>query len=146
MRGSFATSISLILLLGGPLPAAEPVDYLRDIRPLLAGRCTVCHGSLQQKAGLRLDTAKLLREGGGSGPAVVPGKSGASLILARVTAGGGKKRMPPPDQDEGLSEKQIALLRAWIDAGAVGPADEKPEADPRDHWAFRARSAINRRR
>jgi len=137
MRSLFGTTTLLVLLIGGALRAAEPVDYLRDVKPLLAGRCTVCHGSLQQKGGLRLDTAKLLREGGTSGPAVVPGKSGASLLLARVTGSGGKRRMPPPDQDEALADKQVALLRDWIDQGATGPADEKPEADPRDHWAFR---------
>jgi hypothetical protein len=118
--------------------AADPVDYLRDVKPLLAARCFVCHGSLQQKGGLRLDTAKLLREGGSSGPAIIPGKASDSLLIAHVTATGGKRRMPPPDQDEPLSAKQVAQLRDWIDRGATGPADEKPEADPKDHWAFRA--------
>ncbi len=46
--------------------------------------------------------------------------------------------MPPASEGEGLSGKEIALLRDWIDQGAAGPADEKPEPDPKDHWAFRA--------
>jgi Protein of unknown function (DUF1549) len=45
--------------------------------------------------------------------------------------------MPPLNLGETLTEKEIALLKAWIDRGAKGPADEKPEADPKDHWAFR---------
>src|SRR4051794_14615897 len=137
MRTIFLTATVLALLPAGSLRAAESVDYLCEVKPLLTARCSACHGALQQKGGLRLDTAKLLREGGNSGPAVVPGKATNSLLIAHVTASGGKRRMPPADQDEALSEKQIALLRAWIDQGATGPADEKPEADPKDHWAFR---------
>src|SRR5579885_2988589 len=138
MRATLLSAAVLVLLPAACLRAADRVDYLREVKPLLAGRCYACHGALQQKGGLRLDTATLLREGGDGGPAVLPGQAGASLLIARVTGAGGKRRMPPADQDEALSEKQVALLRAWIDQGANGPADETPEPDPRDHWAFRA--------
>jgi hypothetical protein len=137
MRAIITTAMIIALCGGGLLRAAEPVDYLRDIKPLLTARCYACHGGLQQKGALRLDTAKFVREGGNSGPAVVPGKAAESLLIAHVTASGGKRRMPPADLGEALSEKQVALLRAWIDQGAGGPADEKPEADPKNHWAFR---------
>ncbi len=136
MRALLLTAAASVLFAGSPR-AAEPVNYLRDVKPLLTARCYACHGALQQKAGLRLDTAQFIREGGNSGPVVVPGKSAESLLIAHVTASGGKRRMPPPDQGEMVTEKQVALLRAWIDQGATGPPDEKPEADPKDHWAFR---------
>jgi hypothetical protein len=126
------------LLAGGGVRAAERVDYVREIKPILAARCYACHGALAQKSGLRADTAKLLRDGGNEGPAIVPGRSGDSNVIAHVTGRDGAARMPPASEGEGLTAKQIALLRAWIDQGAVGPADEKPEADPKDHWAFRA--------
>jgi hypothetical protein len=45
--------------------------------------------------------------------------------------------MPPPSDGNALSQSQIALLGKWIDEGAHGPPDEKPEPDPKDHWAFR---------
>jgi hypothetical protein len=92
---------------------------------------------LQQKEGLRLDTARSARAGGNHGPAVVPGDSGASLVVRHVTGSNGARRMPPPGLGELLSEKEVALLRLWIDQGAAAPADEKPEPDPREHWAFR---------
>ncbi len=92
---------------------------------------------MQQKAGLRVDTAGLLREGGSSGPAVIPGRSDDSLLIAHVTTAKGARRMPPASEGEGLQEKQIAILKTWIDQGAIGPANEKPEADPKEHWAFR---------
>jgi hypothetical protein len=112
-------------------------DYLRQIKPLLTEKCLSCHGALQQKAGLRLDTVQAMREGGESGPAVVAGQSGKSLLLDRVLGKGRLRRMPPASEGEPLTAPQVALLKRWIDQGAKGPAGEKPEPDPRDHWAFR---------
>jgi hypothetical protein len=124
-------------VLGGhPTRAADPVDYARQIKPLLAARCVSCHGSLQKKGGLRADTAALLKRGGDSGPAVVPGDSANSWLIDRVTDEG-SDRMPPESEGVGLDAAQIAMLKQWIDQGAVAPPDEKPEVAPRDHWAFR---------
>jgi len=121
-------------LLAGLLRAGPaPVDYAAQIKPLLKQKCYACHGGLKQKAGLRLDTAKLMLKGGKSGPAVEPGNA-ASRLLARVTATDEKKRMP--QEGEPLNAEQVALLKAWIHAGAPAPADEVAEADSREHWAF----------
>src|SRR5436309_11118196 len=135
-----ALSASLVLIAGvflGSEPADEPPDYLRDIKPILAGRCYACHGAVKQKGSLRLDTAALVREGGGTGPAVLAGKPSASLLLKRILGEGGQGRMPPPDAGEALKPAQVALIRKWIEQGATGPEGEKPETDPRDHWAFK---------
>jgi hypothetical protein len=113
--------------------------YRDRIRPLLADRCTPCHGGLRQEAGLRLDTAGFMLAGGASGAAVTAGNPTDSLVLARVSDPEVTTRMPPEDEGEPLSPDQIADLRAWIEAGCPAPADERPEADPRDHWAFRPR-------
>jgi hypothetical protein len=112
-------------------PAA--VDYVRDVKPLLAEHCYKCHGAQQQKSELRLDTAALALKGGGNGPALKSGKSAESLIIQ--TARGVHddiERMPykkPP-----LTDAQIDLLARWIDEGAKAPADEQPETGK--HWAF----------
>ncbi len=111
--------------------------YLAKVKPLLRSRCSSCHGSLKQKAGLRVDTVKLMLRGGDSGPVVVKGAAGESLLLERVSARDAAERMPPEHEGEPLTAKQVGLLRDWIVAGAPAPADESPEADPRDHWAFR---------
>ena len=112
-------------------------DYLTRVKPLLRTRCFACHGGLKQKAGLRVDTVGLMLRGGDSGPAVVKGGAKESLLLDRVSAGDASERMPPEHEGEPLTAEQVALLRNWIAAGAPAPSDEKPEADPRDHWAFR---------
>ena len=113
--------------------------YTGTIRPLLAARCQACHGGLDRQAGLRLDTAALMVKGGESGPAVAKGDPDASLILERVADPDPASRMPPEGEGEPLTADQIAALRVWIAAGCPAPADEKPEPDPRDHWAFKPR-------
>ncbi|MBN9119520.1 MAG: DUF1553 domain-containing protein [Planctomycetes bacterium] len=113
--------------------AAEPVDYLRDVKPILRERCYACHGALKQKAKLRLDTVALATTGGRTGPAIEPGKA-ASLLLERVTSADDRTRMPP--EGKPLPAEQIALLKTWIEQGAKAPKDEQPETDPAKHWAF----------
>ncbi|MDP7009855.1 MAG: DUF1549 domain-containing protein, partial [Verrucomicrobiota bacterium] len=114
---------------------AQAADYLREVKPLLKRRCFSCHGALKQKSKLRVDTAALMRKGGSEGPAINPGDSGGSYLIEQLTANG-DERMPP--KGEALTAREIALLRDWIDAGAPAPADEKPQPNPRDHWAFKA--------
>lgn len=121
--------------IAAPLRADEPVDYLGQIKPVLQARCYACHGVLKQEAGLRLDTAALAVRGGDSGAAIEPMNAAGSLLLARVTAPDESERMPP--EGEPLSQQQIGLIEAWVTQGAHGPADELPERDPRDHWAFK---------
>jgi hypothetical protein len=134
----FALCLSLLIVLVGTTVPADEIDYAVSIKPLLKARCYACHGALQQQNQLRLDTVELIKQGGDAGPAIAPGDSVGSLLLDHVLQRDGAARMPPESEGEGLSAAQIDLLTRWIDAGAPGIADEKPEADPRDHWAFKA--------
>jgi chemotaxis protein histidine kinase CheA len=122
----------LLALLGWSGPT---VDYTREVKPILAARCTSCHGAIRQKASLRLDTAALIQRGGDSGPAIEPGRSGESLIIDRVTVEDASQRMPPESEGTPLSPAEVATLRAWIDQGAHAPSEPTPP-DPRRHWAF----------
>src|SRR5262245_35687105 len=130
-------AILLLQSLAGPAADGEKIDYLRDVKPILARRCYACHGALKQRSGLRLDTARAIRRGGESGPAIEPGKSAESLLIDAVTGAEGVARMPPRSEGEPLKPEEIAAVKAWIDQGAEGPADEAPQPDPRTHWAFR---------
>jgi mono/diheme cytochrome c family protein len=113
--------------------ADEPVDYLRDVKPILSKHCVLCHGASRPRGSLRLDTAAAALKGGDSGPAVVPGTVDESTLIEAVAGDGTIERMPlnrPP-----LSDAQIATLKAWINQGAKAPASETPSvADT--HWAF----------
>lgn len=132
--------VCLITLLGAlsfalRTVAEDRVDYLRQVKPLLAEKCYSCHGARKQKASLRLDTTAAAIHGGDSGAAIVPGDADGSELIRRVTSTDDAERMPPDGKP--LKPEQIALLRTWISQNATAPSDEHPEADPRDHWAFR---------
>lgn len=107
------------------VPRAE-VNFSRQIQPLLAERCLLCHGPETQEAGLRLDdpestTARL--ESGDR--AVVPGQPDASSVLRRITSDDPDARMPP--EGEPLADHEIKMLRDWVAQGAVRS----------QHWAYR---------
>jgi mono/diheme cytochrome c family protein len=115
--------------------AAEPVDYLRDVKPILAKNCFKCHGPDKQQSKLRLDTAAFMLKGGKTGPVVVVGKSAESRLIDAVTGTNGAPAMPP--KTDPLAKDDVAILRNWIDAGAPAPADEVPEKPiAQRHWAF----------
>ncbi|MCA9146360.1 MAG: PSD1 domain-containing protein [Planctomycetales bacterium] len=127
--------VSGALLWQAAIVVAQPVDYSRDIKPILKERCFACHGGLKQEAELRLDTAALMSKGGDSGPAIKLGDSDNSLLVARVSSEDESERMPP--EGMALSPEQITQLRDWIDQGAIAPENEKPEEAPQEHWAFK---------
>src|SRR5947207_12634338 len=132
----FLLAVTIVVSVASGLAAAEPVDYLRDIKPILRDKCYGCHGALKQKAKLRLDTVAAMKLGGKDGAAIDPGDPKGSQLIERISDADDSFRMPP--EGKPLTAAQIAILKRWIEEGAKGPADEKPETDPRDHWAFRA--------
>src|SRR5271169_4161882 len=62
--------------------AGSPVDYAKQVKPILTGHCVTCHGAAKPKGGLRLDTAAAALLGGESGPVVVPGRGEESPLIA----------------------------------------------------------------
>lgn len=116
---------------------AVPVDYERDIRPILSKHCYACHGALRQQSGLRLDAVQLIREGGDRGPSISPGNIEESTLIAAIRETGDIERMPPADESAPLSEEQISLLENWIREGAEA-ADEPIPPDPGSHWAYQS--------
>jgi hypothetical protein len=147
MVAGLAVATTMVLLAVAPHVAAEQPPaagdqlavYAGKIRPLLAERCFSCHGGLKQEAGLRLDAVALMLAGGDSGPAIVKGKPAISLLVERTKDHDPATRMPPEGEGVPLSTEHLAMLEAWIAAGCPAPTDEKPEADPRQHWAFQPR-------
>ncbi len=114
----------------GSVTPKAPIDFRRDIEPILVKRCSECHGPDKHKSELRLDQKSAAFRGGESGkPAIIPGKSSESELIHRVTTTDQDELMP--SKGEPLTREQIELLRSWIDQGAVWPDD-----DPRKHWAF----------
>jgi mono/diheme cytochrome c family protein len=124
-----------VVLAWPELAPADSVDYAKHIKPILTQHCYQCHGSKVQKAGLRLDTVAALKRGGKSGAAIVPGKSSDSLLIAALRGADGLT--PMPFKKPALPAAQVALLGAWIDAGAVAPAQDLADGQQgATHWAF----------
>ncbi len=117
--------LSLILLAAScDLPAAERVDFNRDIRPILTENCTYCHGpdANHRKADLRLD----VREDAIQAGALVPGDAAKSEIIARILTTDEDDLMPPPDSHKKLTPAEKELLQRWVAEGA----------EYQGHWAF----------
>src|SRR3954466_10360566 len=89
----FALAVALTAL-STPALAADNVDFLRDVKPILAQRCFRCHSSLEEESNLRLDSVPAILKGGDGGQVVVPGDSRASRLLAAVERRG-ELKMPP---------------------------------------------------
>ncbi len=120
---------ALTLACVGGLRAAAPIDYGRDIQPILSENCYHCHGpdAESRKAKLRLD----LRDGalgvGKSGlNAIVPGKPDDSELVARIFSHDPDDMMPSPKSNRTLTDAQKELLKRWIAEGAKWG----------EHWAF----------
>src|SRR4051794_9709339 len=87
---------SSFLALAAPGQNTEQVEFFENkVRPILVGNCYPCHSADTKPAGgLRVDDRNGLLRGGDTGPAVVPGDPGKSLLMARVRHTNPKRRMP----------------------------------------------------
>ena len=117
----------LALLIPASVSLAGPVDFARDIKPLLNKHCTACHGGVKQASNLSLVYHSKVLEPAKSGKIpVVPGNLDKSELIARITTTDDDEVMPPPKHGKRLPEHDIQLFKDWISQGA--PWDE--------HWTF----------
>ena len=119
-------ALMLSLAIAATARADAPIEFNRDIRPILSENCLYCHGQdgNKRKADLRLDVRDAAIETG----AIVPGNAGASVLLERIHSTDAEVLMPPPTSNRRLSDEQKKLLERWIAAGAVY----------QPHWTFTA--------
>lgn len=125
----FLAALPLVVALGRLAGAAPPVDFQREVQPILAEYCLHCHGAdaKHRKAKLRLDTRDGAVAGGRSGePAVAPGMPDASELIVRVVSTDADLVMPPPSEKKLLTDAQRSTLKRWVAEGAKYDT----------HWAF----------
>ncbi len=121
--GSLALSLlAANVALPADAPPAGPVDFNRDVRPILSNNCFQCHGPDEKtrKADLRLDTAD------GAKTAITPGKPDQSELIVRLTAAHDEGLMPPAKTGKKLTAREIEVLKQWVKDGAKFSA----------HWAY----------
>ncbi len=133
LRLLFVCTFCLLIAAGsragaeGPIEIADiqrdtPVDFEKEILPALTKNCVACHNVKEAEGELVLETPQTILKGGTSGPAVVAGKSGESLLL-KLASHADEPTMPPADNGVdavALSSQQLGLIKRWIDEGAKG--------------------------
>jgi WD40 repeat protein len=102
-------------LAAGPA-AAPPPSYSKQVKPLLTRYCVECHNAREPEGDLVLESYKSLMEGGRHGAAVVPGKPDVSRLVRMVE--GKLKPFMPPRKAKQPTPAEVAVLRAWVAAGA----------------------------
>lgn len=100
--------------------ATKPVDFNRDIRPILSDTCFKCHGPDEQQrmANLRLDDTEGLFVDRGGYRIIVPGIAAQTKLYQKISSKDDSFRMPPTYSGRTLTAKQIELIKEWIDQGA----------------------------
>ena len=109
--------------------APSKYSFSRDISPILSENCFPCHGPDREtrEARLRLDVRdSAITPNKDGDAAIVPGDPDASTALQRMLSDDEDEIMPPPESHKVLTKEQIAMLRQWIQDGAVYEG----------HWSF----------
>ncbi len=125
---------------GMDISPAEIDFFEKEVRPLLVQRCQSCHGADKAKGGLRLTSRAAVLEGGGTGPAALPGKPGDSLLVKAIRHTDSPK-MPPKER---LPDREIDILTRWVQmglpwpdaAGSAGAGRFEITPEQRRFWAF----------
>lgn len=124
-RGLRAAALALGSLVGAP---AAPVDFRRDVLPILSDACFQCHGPDEKarEAKLRLDQREGIFRQRDDVTVVRPGKPGESELVLRTASKDEDEVMPPREAKRQLAPAEIELLRRWVAEGAAWAG----------HWAF----------
>ncbi len=105
---------------GGSIP-----DYSSKVAPIFKKYCAGCHNDEDREGKFSVETYRAMQKGTKHGPAILAGDSKGSRIV-RVLTGVAKPLMPPKDEPR-PDAGEIALIEAWIDAGARGPEGQEPD-------------------
>jgi hypothetical protein len=113
------TPLAVLSLIFAALPVAaqQTPSYVKQVKPFLAKFCVECHNPDKLRGDLDVSTVKALLAGGKSGPAFVPGKPDESYLVTLVE-GKDTPKMPPKTAKAQPAAADIAVLRAWVAAGA----------------------------
>jgi WD40 repeat protein len=102
-----------------PQAQAAPVQFEREIAPILRSYCAGCHNDADHEGDFSVETFARLRQGGDKGDPVVPGQPDRSFLI-RSLERTAKPHMPPKDEPQ-VPAQELALLKRWIAEGAPGP-------------------------
>lgn len=116
-----ATLLVLHVVVSIQFASAEPVDFGRDVAPILERRCLSCHNDRDRRGELSLQSARSTSQGGESGEVIVPGDPQSSYLLDLLMPADGTAEMPKDEPP--LDSQEIDIIRQWITSGASWPTD-----------------------
>ena len=104
----------------GPAPNSAEF-YTAKVQPIFQNNCYRCHGGMNHRGSLQLDTKAGMMRGGHDGAVIVPGHPEKSLLVALIRhQGPADDPMPMPPKSK-ISDADIATVSDWIKAGAIMP-------------------------
>lgn len=141
MRPRLWLSLGFFAFVAAPACAQSPIDFTRDVRPILSDKCVFCHGpdDKHREADLRLDQAPPT----GTKSIVVAGKPDDSELIRRITSTDPDELMPPAKSAKKLSAAEVATLRRWVEQGGkwvthwayVAPVKHEPPRVADESWS-----------
>lgn len=129
MKGFAAGVVAIGLMVGGLQgvaqdEAARPEFYTMHVEPIFKASCYRCHGGMNRRGGLNIQTRAGMLKGGHDGTVLVPGDPAKSLLVKLIRHEGPKNDpMPMPSKGKKLSDADIATVERWVKAGAIMPQD-----------------------
>jgi cytochrome c len=103
--------------------AATPAFYTTKVQPIFQANCYRCHGGMNHRGGLNIQTRAGMLKGGHDGPVLIPGDTNSLLVRLIRHEGPPKDPMPMPPKQPKLSDADIATVERWVKAGAIMPED-----------------------
>ncbi|WP_395746791.1 SUMF1/EgtB/PvdO family nonheme iron enzyme [Prosthecobacter sp.] len=123
--------LSALVLTPALLGAAEKIDFNKQIKPLLEGACTHCHGEKEDKGDFRMHTLEDIKKGNENGPGLTPGDPKKSSIYTTLLLAQDEDTAMPPKKEGALEKSQIEVIKTWIEQGAEWPSGVVLEQSPR---------------
>ena len=135
----------VLCALANPARADGPPDYNTHIAPIFKQYCLGCHNAKDAESGLVLESYETLLKGGEGGAVLLPGKGDQSRLVLMLE--GKIEPVMPPEDNERPKPEEIALVRAWVEAGAKSPTGQPPDptmlVTPKVELLAPARRVIN---
>lgn len=119
-----AVVTSLVVSADACRAAEPPVDFVKQIKPLIAERCVECHHSESMLGDLNLQSRKLAFGKRSGGPVIAPGQPERSLLYVALTLPPKEKKAMPATGHR-IPKDEVELIRRWIEEGAKWPEGEE---------------------
>ncbi|MCA9089406.1 MAG: PD40 domain-containing protein [Planctomycetaceae bacterium] len=125
MRNVVTAAVCLQLSLLATGTRGEAPTYLNDVQPVFQKYCIGCHNDQDHEGDVSLESFASLQQGSPKGPVLLAGEPDSSRLIRLMT--GTAEPVMPPEGEKRPTDAEIALVRNWIEAGAVGPKGVMPD-------------------